>query len=50
MENHLNIDIIIKQLKDILIVQGEKMENQDLLLLVKYVEKKELQDTKNTYT
>jgi len=50
MENHLNVDIIIKQLKDTLIVQGEEMENQDLLLLVKYVEKKELRDTKNTYT
>ena len=39
-----------KQLEDILIVQGEEMENQDLLVLVKYVGKKELQDTKDTYS
>jgi hypothetical protein len=39
-----------KQLEDILIVQGEKMENQDLLVLVKYVRKKELHDTKDTYS
>lgn len=26
------------------------MENQDLLVLAKYVEKRELQDTKDTYT
>lgn len=50
MEKQLSVHIVIKQLKVILIVQGEEMENQDLLVLVKYVEKKELQDTKNTYT
>ncbi len=50
MERQLSIHIIIKQLKVILIMQGEEMENQDLLVLVKYVKKRRLQDTKNTYT
>ena len=50
MERQLSIHIIIKQLKVILIMQGEEMENQDLLVLVKYVKKRQLQDTKNTYT
>jgi len=50
MVRQLRIDIVLKQLEDTLTTQGEKMENQDLLVLVKYVEKKELQDTKNTYT
>lgn len=39
-----------KQLEDILIVQGEEMVNQDLLVLAQYVEKRELRDTKDTYT
>ena len=39
-----------KQLEDILIVQGEEMENQDLLVLAKYVRKKESLDTKDTYS
>ncbi len=38
-----------KQLEDILIVQEEKMENQDLLVLAKYVEKIELRGTKMGY-
>jgi len=50
MVNQVSDNIMRKQLEDILIVQGEEMENQDLLVLVKYVEKKELQDTKDTYT
>ena len=39
-----------KQLEVILIVQGEEMENQDLLVLAKYVGKKESLDTKDTYS
>lgn len=30
-------------------MQGEEMENQDLLVLVEYAEKKGLQDTKYLY-
>lgn len=50
MENQVSIITIIKQLEDTLIVQGEEMENQGLLKLVKYVKKRQLKDTKNTYT
>lgn len=50
MENQVSINVMRKQLEDILIVQGEKMGNQDLLVLAQYVEKKELEDTKDTYT
>jgi len=31
-------------------MQGEKMEDRDLLLLAENVEMRELQDTKDTYT
>ncbi len=48
MEKDLNVNIILKQLKDIRI--EEKMENLYLLVLAQYVEKRELQDTKDTYT
>jgi hypothetical protein len=50
MENQVSVNIMRKQLEDILIVQGEKMETQDLLVLAKYVGKKESLDTKDTYT
>ena len=50
MVNQVSVNIILKQLEDILIVQGEKMENQDLLKPVQYVEKRKLKDTKDTYT
>ena len=50
MENQVSINVMRKQLEVILIVQGEEMENQDLLVLAKYVGKKESLDTKDTYS
>jgi len=41
-------NIILKQLEDIHI--EEKMVNSYLPVLVQYVEKRKLQDTKDTYT
>jgi len=48
MEKELNVNIILKQLKDIHI--EEEMEYVYLLVLAQYVEKRELKDTKDTYT
>ena len=50
MVNQVSVNIMRKQLEVILIVQGEEMDNQDLLAPVKYVGKKESLDTKDTYT